>query len=262
MLLLLQQMIQVVALGLQPFAFCLAFAATQGVGVVAMGDREDGEFSGTGDADIAWIDGGGQAGEHQCAHASRHNRGGGALDLCTLSVHGHVVYGVADFLFNRFGGLAGEGDENHEEQGEDNPESHGVEGLGFCPLRSNRRAKIVELGVMRPALLPLLAMVSLAFSADSAHAQKIFSVDYESRADVKVFVVDYESRADLLVFKEDHESRADGNDGHWFFVKHESRADKTIFFVDYESRADLKIFFVDHESRAGWKNKSKQHLLF
>ena len=67
-------------------------------------------------------------------------------------------------------------------------------------------------------------------------------------------------RADLS-FQEDY-SRADGNDGHWFFVKYESRADKTIFFVDYESRADLKIFFVDYESRAGWRNKSKQHLLY
>ena len=116
-------------------------------------------------------------------------------------------------------------------------------------LRSKRRAKNVELGVMRPALLSLLALVSLAFSAESISAQNIFSVDCESRADVKVFVVDYESRADLLVYKEDYESRAEGNEGHWFFVKYEGRADKTIFFVDYESRA-------------GWKNTSKQHLLY
>ena len=129
-------------------------------------------------------------------------------------------------------------------------------------MRSKRRAKIVELGVMRPALLPLLALFSLAFSAECIPAQKMFSVDYESRADVKVFVVDYESRADLLVYKEDYESRANGNDGHWFFVKYESRADKTIFFVDYESRADLKVFFVEYESRAGWRNKSKQQLLY
>ena len=135
-------------------------------------------------------------------------------------------------------------------------------GLGFHLLRSKRRAKIVELGDMRPALLSLLALFSLAFSAETLSAQKMFSVDYESRADVKVFVVDYESRADLLVYKEDYESRADGNDGHWFFVKYESRADKTIYFVDYESRADLKVFFVEYESRAGWRNKSKQHLLY
>lgn len=33
-------------------------------------------------------------------------------------------------------------------------------------------------------------------------------------------------------------------------------------FVDYESRADLKVFFVEYESRAGWRKKSKQHLLY
>ena len=52
----------------------------------------------------------------------------------------------------------------------------------------------------------------------SAQAQKVFAVDYESRADVKVYVVDYESQADLLVYKVDYESRATGNDGKWFFV--------------------------------------------
>jgi len=92
--------------------------------------------------------------------------------------------------------------------------------------------------------------------------QRIFSVDYASRADVKVFVVDYESRADLLVYKVDYESRAGKNDGKWFFVEYASRADKKEFFVEYESRADLKIFFVDYESRAGWKNSSKKHLLY
>ena len=102
-----------------------------------------------------------------------------------------------------------------------------------------------------------LCLVSL-----NSSAQKIFSVDYESRADIKVFVVDYESRADLLVYREDYESRATGNEGRWFFVDYESRADKSVFFVDYESRADLKIYFVDYESRAGWRNKSKQHLLY
>ena len=61
---------------------------------------------------------------------------------------------------------------------------------------------------MRPSLLCLSLLFLLGFSPLEIGAQKIFSVDYESRADVKVFVVDYESRADLLVFKEEYESRA------------------------------------------------------
>lgn len=104
--------------------------------------------------------------------------------------------------------------------------------------------------------IALLAFSTFGFS------QKVFTVDYESRADVKVFVVDYESRADLVVYKVDYESRAGDNDGNWFFVDYESRADKSIFFVEYESRADLKIFFADYSSRAGWKNSSKKHLMY
>ena len=52
-----------------------------------------------------------------------------------------------------------------------------------------------------------------------AKGQKIFSVKYESRADVKVFVVDYESRADLLVYKVKYQSMADKNEGKWFFCR-------------------------------------------
>lgn len=77
--------------------------------------------------------------------------------------------------------------------------------------------------------LSLLFLFLLALQPMDGTAQKIFSVEYESRADVKVFVVDYESRADLLVFKEDYVSQANGNEGHWHFVEYESRADKKIF---------------------------------
>ena len=107
--------------------------------------------------------------------------------------------------------------------------------------------------------LLLLFLLTISFIAKG---QKIFSVKYESRADVKVFVVAYESRADLLVYKVKYQSMVNKNEGKWFFVDYESLADKKIFFVDYESRADLKIFFVDYETRAGWREISKKHLLY
>lgn len=68
-----------------------------------------------------------------------------------------------------------------------------------------------------PAVLSLLVFLSLPLSA-----QRLYSVKYESQADVKVFVVDYESRADLCVYKVKYESQAGKNDGKWFFVKYES----------------------------------------
>jgi len=108
----------------------------------------------------------------------------------------------------------------------------------------------------------ILFLLLITFLSFQLKAQKIYSVNYESRADIKLFVVEYESRADLLVFNEKYESRAKGNEGLWFFVEHESQADKSIYFVDYESQSDLKIFFVKYESRAGWKNLSKKHLLY
>jgi hypothetical protein len=39
-------------------------------------------------------------------------------------------------------------------------------------------------------------------------------------------------------------------------------ANKKIFFVKFENQADLKIYFVDYENQAGWRNKSKQQLMY
>ena len=42
----------------------------------------------------------------------------------------------------------------------------------------------------------------------------------------------------------------------------ESAHTQKIYSARYQSQADLKVFFTDKEYRAGWKNKSKQHLLY
>jgi len=100
------------------------------------------------------------------------------------------------------------------------------------------------------------------FALQQTKAQKVFSADYESQADVKVFVVKYESQADLKVFKVKYESQAGDNDGKWFFSQYQSQAKKKIYFVKYESQADVKIFFVEYESQAGWKNNAKKHFFY
>jgi hypothetical protein len=93
-------------------------------------------------------------------------------------------------------------------------------------------------------------------------AQKVFSVEYASQADIKVFVADYESQADLSVFKVDYSSQAGKNDGKWFFVEYASQADKKIFFTAYASQADILIYFVEYSSQAKWRKKEKLHLFY
>lgn len=105
-------------------------------------------------------------------------------------------------------------------------------------------------------------LVFILLCAHSSFAQKVFSVDYASQADVKVFVVDYESQADLLVFKVDYESRVGKNNGTWFFTRYASQADKKIFFTEYASQADVLIHFVKYESQAGWRKKEKVALFY
>jgi len=117
---------------------------------------------------------------------------------------------------------------------------------------------LIQFNFMRLLFLALIAV----FFANKISAQKVFSVQYSSQADVKVFLVNYESQADLLIYKVKYDSQAGDNNGKWFFTQYESQAKKKIFCVDYESQADLKIFFVDYESRAGWKNSAKKQLMY
>ena len=92
--------------------------------------------------------------------------------------------------------------------------------------------------------------------------QSNFLFLYENQADVKVFVVNYENQADLMVYKVNYENQAGKNNGKWFFTKYENQAKKKLYFVRYENQAELKIFFVEYENQAGWRNKSKQYLLY
>jgi len=102
----------------------------------------------------------------------------------------------------------------------------------------------------------------ILFLPVTSYSQKVFSVKYESQSDVKVFVVDYENQCDLKVYKVDYDSQSKRNEGLWYFTKYESQSDKRVYFVDYATQSDLKIFFVKYRSQSGWRNKSKQHLMY
>ena len=78
----------------------------------------------------------------------------------------------------------------------------------------------------------------------------------------KVYSVDYSNQSDLKVYKVDYPNQAKGNKGHWYFVDYPNQSEKKIYFVEYSNQSDLKIFFVDYPNQSGWKNKSKQYLLY
>ena len=82
-----------------------------------------------------------------------------------------------------------------------------------------------------------------------SYSQKVYSVQYPNQSDVKVYVVEYENQCDLKVFKVDYPSQSDGNNELWYFV-------------DYPNQSDLKIFFVKYKNQSGWRDKSKQHLMY
>ena len=110
---------------------------------------------------------------------------------------------------------------------------------------------------MKFSFLSLFLLCSLF-----CYSQKVHSVAYANQAEVKIHVVGYENQADLKVFKVAYGNQAEGNDGLWYFVDYANQADKKVYFVDYANQSDLKIYFVKYRNQAGWRNKSKKHLLY
>ena len=108
----------------------------------------------------------------------------------------------------------------------------------------------------------LILSILLLFITLKNYSQKVFSTEYSNQSDIKVYVVDYENQSDLKVFKVDYPNQVDGNKGLWYFVDYKNQSDKKIYFVEHSNQSDLKIFFVTYKNQSGWRDKSKQHLLY
>ena len=64
------------------------------------------------------------------------------------------------------------------------------------------------------------------------------------------------------VFSVEYSNQSDGNNGLWYFVDYPNQSNKKIYFVEYSNQSDLKIFFVKYKNQSGWRDKSKQHLMY
>ena len=47
-----------------------------------------------------------------------------------------------------------------------------------------------------------------------------------------------------------------------YSVEYSNQSDLKVFVVEYENQCDLKVYKVDYPNQSGWRNKSKQHLLY
>ena len=108
----------------------------------------------------------------------------------------------------------------------------------------------------------ILSLAFLLTAALVAPSQVIYSVNWKSDAQIKVFVTNNKYDADLVVYKCKYKSDATGNRGWWHFTNYKSDAKKKIYFVDYKSDADLVIYVTENKYEAGWRNKTKEHLLY
>ena len=83
---------------------------------------------------------------------------------------------------------------------------------------------------MKKGIIVVVLFIVTAIMSSSVFAQKVYSCQYKSDADVKVYVSQYKSDADLVVYETKYKSEARDNSGIWYFCEYKSDADIKIYF--------------------------------
>lgn len=121
---------------------------------------------------------------------------------------------------------------------------------------------LVKTSLMKKLISLFVLFIATAVISTGVFAQKVYSCQYKSDADVKVYVCQYKSDADLVVYETKYKSEASDNSGIWYFCEYKSDADVKIYFCQYKSDADIVIYFSKYKSDAGWKKNEKKHLMY
>lgn len=116
--------------------------------------------------------------------------------------------------------------------------------------------------IMKKGITLFILFLMTIVMSTAVFAQKVYSCQYKSEADVKVYVSQYKSDADLVVYETKYKSDARDNSGNWYFCEYKSDADIKIYFCEYKSDADIIIYFTKYKSDAGWKKNEKKHLMY
>ena len=108
----------------------------------------------------------------------------------------------------------------------------------------------------------LFILIPALLLCAAASAQIVYSTDWKSEAKVKVYVTEYKGEADLIVYKTEWKSEAKDNEGIWYFTQWKCEAKKAIYFTSWKSEADIIVYFTEYKGEAGWKKKSKKHIMY
>ena len=95
----------------------------------------------------------------------------------------------------------------------------------------------------------LTVIALLIVGCQTATAQTMFEVQYESQADIKLYEVDYPSQADMLYYEVEYRSQVNEKKNHWYWTNYISQAKYRVWWAKYPSQADRKVYKVRYPSQ-------------
>ena len=92
-------------------------------------------------------------------------------------------------------------------------------------------------------------IIMLMIGCQTATAQTMYEVKYESQADIKLYEVDYPAQADIKYFIVQYKSQANEQRHHWYWCQYPSQAKYRVYWVKYRSQADKLVYKVKYPSQ-------------
>jgi len=86
-------------------------------------------------------------------------------------------------------------------------------------------------------------------TCQTAPAQTMYEVQYESQADIKLYEVDYPSQADIKYYEVEYRSQANEQRNHWYWTEYSSQAKYKVYWVRYKAQADKLVYRVRYPSQ-------------
>ena len=86
-------------------------------------------------------------------------------------------------------------------------------------------------------------------TCQTAPAQTMYEVQYESQADIKLYEVAYPSQADIKYYEVEYRSQANEQRNHWYWTEYSSQAKYRVYWVRYKAQADKLVYRVDYPSQ-------------
>ena len=95
----------------------------------------------------------------------------------------------------------------------------------------------------------IVMIIILMVTCQTAPAQTMHEVEYQSQAYLLLYEVKYASQADIRYYPVQYRSQANERRNHWYWTDYPAQAKYRVYWVRYRSQADRLVYEVQYPAQ-------------